>query len=111
MELSYETDLIGNETRRTLAYPDGGGKSKGGQSEICSLTGREGGLGDWKIAVPPSLPRGIPEKKLFPWQSESSRLSAWASPPQPANSLGPFVFLPRRAHEQREPLRGSSDGS
>lgn len=108
MEMSCETDLIGNETRRTLAYPGGGGKSKGGQSEICSLTGREGGregLGIGRsLCHPPSLPRGIPEKKLFPWQSESSRLSAWASPPQPANSLGPFVFLPRRAHEQREPL-------
>ena len=64
----------------------------------------------------PSLPRSIPEKKLFPWQCESSRVWSgvdWTPPTLETervhpNSLGPFVFLPRRPRSERERLRSAA---
>ena len=53
-------------------------------------------LGTRKMAVPCS----IPEKKLFPWQCEASRLDGQPPRVHP-NSLGPFVFL-------AEPLRSAA---
>ena len=104
MEMSYETDLIGNETRRTLAYPDGGGKSKGGQSEICSLTGREGrreggreGLGIGRsLCHPPSLAAFL-RRNFFPGKaSRVDCLPGRVHPSQPIHWVHLYSFLDGR---------------
>ena len=100
MEMSYETDLIGNETRRTLAYPGAGGKSKGGQSEICSLTGREGGrawgLEDRCATLPPSLAAFL-RRNFFPGKaSRVDCLPGRVHPSQPIHWVHLYSFLDGR---------------